>query len=197
MHAEAEADQAVFDQLQDDLKRATAVNDKMIRIHGEHDAQLEYYRQLVDNLLERWQTVFAQIDLRQQELNLLGRHMNIYHGSYDWLIRWLREARERQEKIQAVTVGDVKALDNQLAEEKVIQKQSWEVSSCNKSPINIIKIFLHDDLIYFHCFVQKLLEEIERNKNNIENCQQNAKAYIDSVKVSADSTSMDYYYMDD
>lgn len=134
MHAEAEADQAVFDRLQDELKRATAINDKMARIHGEHDAQLEHYRQLVDSLLERWQTVFAQIDLRQRELNLLGRHMNIYRGSYDWLIRWLREARERQEKIQAVPVGDGKALNDQLTEEKVIKELSLVVSSCTKSP---------------------------------------------------------------
>lgn len=30
---------------------------------------------------------------------------------------------------------------------------------------------------------QRLLEEIERNMDNIENCEKNAKAYIDSVKV--------------
>lgn len=30
---------------------------------------------------------------------------------------------------------------------------------------------------------QKLTEEIERNMDNIENCEKNAKAYIDSVKV--------------
>lgn len=27
------------------------------------------------------------------------------------------------------------------------------------------------------------MEEIERNMDNIENCEKNAKAYIDSVKV--------------
>lgn len=31
------------------------------------------------------------------------------------------------------------------------------------------------------------MEEIERNKDNIENCQKNAKAYIDSVKVRVDT----------
>lgn len=34
--------------------------------------------------------------------------------------------------------------------------------------------------------IQKLLEEIEKNKDQIENCQKDAKAYIDSVKVSTD-----------
>lgn len=133
MHTEAEADQAVFDRLQDDFKRASVINDKMTRIHGEHDAQLEHYRQLVDSLLERWQAVFAQIDLRQRELNLLGRHMNIYRGSYVWLIRWLREARERQEKIQAVPISDGTVLNNQLAEGKVVKVLNREISLCNKS----------------------------------------------------------------
>ncbi len=122
MKANAEADQAVFDHLQDELKRATAINDKMTRIHSERDAELEHYRQLVSSLLERWQAVFAQIDLRQHELDLLGRHMNSYQGSYEWLIRWLTEARQRQEKIQAVPISNSKALKEQLAEEKVKEK---------------------------------------------------------------------------
>ncbi len=120
MRAEADADQVVFDRLQDELRRATAINDKMTRIHSERDADLEHYRQLVNSLLERWQAVFAQIDLRQRELDLLGRNMNSYHGNYEWLIRWLGEARQRQEKIQAVPIGDSKALKEQLAEEKVL-----------------------------------------------------------------------------
>ena len=109
----------IFDRLQDELKRATSINDKMTRIHSERDAELEHYRQLVSSLLERWQAVFAQIDLRQRELDLLGRKMKLYHERYEWLIRWLEEARQRQEKLQAVPIGDSKALREQLAEEKV------------------------------------------------------------------------------
>ncbi|XP_055368808.1 plectin a isoform X7 [Betta splendens] len=146
MRAEAEADQATFDRLQDELKAATSVSDKMTRLHSERDAELEHYRQLAGSLLERWQAVFAQIDLRQRELSLLGRHMNSYKQSYEWLIQWLREARLRQEKIEAAPVWDSKALKEQLTQEK------------------------------------KLLEEIEKNKDQIENCQKDAKAYIDSLK---------------
>lgn len=142
MHAEAEADQAAFDRLQDDLQRASVIDDKMTKIHWEHDAQLEHYRQLVDSLLERWQAVFAQIDLRQRELNLLGRHMNIYRGSYDWLIRWLREARERHEKIQAVPVGNSTVLNDQLAEGKVVKVLNQEVSLCNNACFNVEFSFL-------------------------------------------------------
>ncbi|KAM4550072.1 plectin a isoform 5-T6 [Fundulus diaphanus] len=146
MRGEAEADQAVFDRLQDELRRATAISDKMSRLHGERDTELDHYRTLVAGLLERWQALFAQLDLRLRELDLLGRRMRSYRESYEWLIRWLGEARQRQEKIQAVPIGDGKALRDQLAEEK------------------------------------KLLEEIEKNKTEVESCQKNAKAYIDSVK---------------
>ncbi|XP_071356210.1 plectin a isoform X5 [Trachinotus anak] len=137
MRAEAEADQAVFDRLQDELKRATVISDKMTRIHSERDADLEHYRQLVSSLLERWQAVFAQIELRQRELDLLGRHMNFYHESYEWLIRWLAEARQRQEKIQAVPISDSKALKEQLAEEKKlleeIEKNKDKIENCQKN----------------------------------------------------------------
>ena len=124
MREEAEADQVAFDRLQDELRRATTINDKMTRIHSERDGELEHYRQLVGSLLERWQAVFAQMELRLRELDLLGRHMTSYRRSYEWLILWLGEARQRQEKIQALPVGDSKALKEQLAEEKVLEERS-------------------------------------------------------------------------
>lgn len=119
MRDEAEGDQAAFDQLQQELEKAKAVNDRMTWVHSERDAELEHYRQAVSGLQERWQAVFAQIDLRQRELDLLGRQMRSYRESYDWLIRWIADAKQRQEKIQAVPIGDSKALKEQLAQEKV------------------------------------------------------------------------------
>lgn len=142
MRAEAEADQAVFDRLQDELRGATAISDKMTRVHGERDAELEHYRQLVNGLLERWQVVFAQLDLRQRELDLLSRNMKTYRGSYEWLIRWLAEARQRQEKIQAVPIGDSKAVKEQLAEEKVNGKEN-EAPWWLHSVLTIAILFLH------------------------------------------------------
>ncbi|XP_065803929.1 plectin a isoform X5 [Labrus bergylta] len=137
MQAEAEADQVVFDRLQDELKKATTINDKMTRIHSERDGELEHYRQLVCSLLERWQAMFAQVDLRKRELDLLGRNMKSYNGSYEWLIRWLGEARQRQEKIQAVPIGGSKALKEQLAEEKKlleeIETNKDKIEGCQKN----------------------------------------------------------------
>ncbi|KAM6899220.1 LOW QUALITY PROTEIN: plectin a [Xenentodon cancila] len=137
MRAEAEADQEVFDRLQDELRRAAAIDDKMTRIHSERDAELEHYRQLVGGLLDRWQAVFAQIDMRQRELDFLGRKMKSYRESYEWLICWLGEARQKQEKIQAMPIGDSKALREQLAEEKKlleeIEKNKDDIESCQKN----------------------------------------------------------------
>lgn len=175
MRSEAEADQVMFDRLQDDLRKATTVHDKMTRIHSERDADLEHYRLLVNGLLERWQAVFAQIELRLRELDLLGRHMNSYRDSYEWLIRWLTEARQRQEKIQAVPISDSRALREQLTDEKVRVMGGW----CSSAAIWWSSLTYATGLM----FLQKLLGEIEKNKDKIDDCHKNAKAYIDSVKV--------------
>lgn len=196
MRAEAEADQAVFDRLQEELRGATAIGDKMTRLHGERGAELEHYRQLVNGLLERWQAVLAQLDLRQRELDLLGRNMKTYRGSYEWLIRWLGEARQRQEKIQAVPIGDSKASKEQLAEEKVLRVGPpagcivyTDILRAFKKLFFVFFLVcssmkkMHKEIMKTIFLQQRLLEEIERNMDNIENCEKNAKAYIDSVKV--------------
>ncbi|XP_047189400.1 plectin-like isoform X9 [Scophthalmus maximus] len=146
MRVEAEGEQPVFDSLEEELKKASAVSDKMSRVHSERDAELDHYRQLRTSLQDRWKAVFTQIDLRQRELEQLGRQQGYYRESYDWLINWTGDAKQRQEKIQAVPITDSKSLKEQLAQEK------------------------------------KLLEEIEKNKDRVDECQNYAKAYIDTIK---------------
>uniref|UniRef100_A0A3Q1JVK5 Plectin b n=1 Tax=Anabas testudineus TaxID=64144 RepID=A0A3Q1JVK5_ANATE len=146
MRAEAEGEQPVFDSLEEELKKASTVSDKMSRVHSERDAELDQYRQHLSSLQDRWKAVFTQIDLRQRELEQLGRQLGYYRESYDWLIRWIADAKQRQETIQAVPITDSKTLKEQLAQEK------------------------------------KLLEEIEKNKDKVEECQKYAKAYIDTIK---------------
>lgn len=130
MRAEAEADQAGMDRLQDELQRATAINDKMMRIHSERDVELEHYRLQVGSLLERWQAVFSQIDLRQRELDFLSSKMKSYRESYEWLTCWLAEARQKQENIQAKPINNSKALKEQLSEEKVFLHNRVDYISC-------------------------------------------------------------------
>ncbi|XP_077577040.1 plectin isoform X8 [Stigmatopora nigra] len=146
IRAEAEAEQPVFDSLEDELKKTTGVSDKMSRVHSERDAELDHYRQLQSSIQDRWKAVFTQIDLRQRELEQLGRQLGYYRDSYDWLITWIAEAKQRQERIQTVPVTDSKTLKEQLALEK------------------------------------KLLEEIEKNKGKVDECQKYAKGYIDTIK---------------
>ena len=119
MRSEAESEQPAFDTLEEELKKASAVSDKMSRVHSERDAELDHYRHLLSGLQDRWKAVFAQMDLRQRELEQLGRQLGYYRESYDWLIRWIADAKQRQENIQAVTISDSKTLKEQLAQEKV------------------------------------------------------------------------------
>ncbi|KAL7393270.1 hypothetical protein ABVT39_008733 [Epinephelus coioides] len=146
MRAEAEGEQPVFDSLEEELKKATAVSNKMSRVHNERDVELDHYRQQLSNLQDRWKAVFTQIDIRQRELEQLGRQLGYYRDSYDWLMRWISDAKKRQEKIQAVPITDSKTLKEQLVQEK------------------------------------NLLEEIEGNKDKVDECQKYAKAYIDTIK---------------
>ncbi|CAJ1061993.1 plectin isoform X13 [Xyrichtys novacula] len=146
MRAEAEGEQPVFDSLDEELRKASKVSDKMSRVHSERDAELDHFRQLHSGLQDRWKAVFTQIDLRQRELEQLGRQLGYYRESYDWLMSWIADAKQRQEKIQAVPISDSKTLKEQLTQEK------------------------------------KLLEEIESNKDKVDECQKFAKAYIDSIK---------------
>lgn len=119
MRAEAEGEQPVFDSLEEELKKATAVSNKMSRVHSDRDVELDHYRQQLSSLQDRWKAVFTQIDLRQRDLEQLGRQLRQYRDSYDWLIRWIADAKQRQEKIQAVPISDIKTLKEQLAQEKV------------------------------------------------------------------------------
>lgn len=119
MRAEAEGEQPIFDSLEEELKKATTVSNKMSRVHNDRDVELDHYRQQLSNLQDRWKAVFTQIDLRQRDLEQLSRQLSQYRDSYDWLIRWIADAKQRQEKIQAVPISDIKTLKEQLAQEKV------------------------------------------------------------------------------
>lgn len=179
MRAEAEGEQPVFDSLEEELKKATAVSDKMSRVHNERDAELDHYRQLLSSLQDRWKAVFTQIDLRQRELEQLGRQLGYYRESYDWLIRWIADAKQRQEKIQGVPITDSKTLKEQLSQEKVCC-----VLPDFTSILLMVFTWSEWDQLFFAFPKQKLLEEIEQNKDKVDECQKYAKAYIDTIKVS-------------
>ncbi|XP_066482563.1 LOW QUALITY PROTEIN: plectin [Tiliqua scincoides] len=146
LRGQVEGHQPLFSTLEVDLGKASEVNERMVRGHSERDIDLDRYRERVQQLLERWQAVLTQIDLRQRELDQLGRQLRYYRECYDSLIQWIREAKKRQEALQAVPVTSSQSVREQLLQEK------------------------------------KLLEECERHRETVEECQRFAKQYIDAIK---------------
>ncbi|KAJ7338281.1 hypothetical protein JRQ81_011044 [Phrynocephalus forsythii] len=123
LRGQVEGHQPMFSTLEADLGKASEVNERMVRGHSERDVDLERYRERVQQLLERWQGILAQIDLRQRELDQLGRQLRYYRESYDWLIQWIREARRRQESLQAVPITDSQSVREQLLQEKKLLEE--------------------------------------------------------------------------
>ncbi|XP_069588296.1 plectin-like isoform X5 [Ranitomeya imitator] len=146
MRGQVQGHQPLFSGLESDLGKAREVSEQMLRAHSERDVDLERYREKVQQLLERWQAIVLQIDLRQRELEQLGKQLRYYRESYEWLIRWIQDAKQRQEKIQSVPITDSRTVKEQLQEEK------------------------------------KLLEESEKNRVKVDECQKYAKQYIDAIK---------------
>uniref|UniRef100_A0A667HXW8 Plectin n=1 Tax=Lynx canadensis TaxID=61383 RepID=A0A667HXW8_LYNCA len=146
LRAQAEAQQPVFDALRDELRGAQEVGERLQRQHGERDVEVERWRERVAPLLERWQAVLAQTDVRQRELEQLGRQLRYYRESAEPLGAWLQDAKQRQEKIQAVPLADSQAVREQLRQEKAlleeIEQHGDKVEECQelaKQYINAIK----------------------------------------------------------
>ncbi|XP_058515466.1 plectin isoform X1 [Ochotona princeps] len=146
LRAQAEAQQPMFDALRDELRGAQEVGERLQQRHGERDVEVERWRERVSQLLERWQAVLAQTDLRQRELEQLGRQLRYYRESADPLAAWLQDARQRQEQAQALTLANSRDVREQLLEEKAlleeIERHGEKVEECQrfaKQYINAIK----------------------------------------------------------
>ncbi|KAF5905746.1 microtubule-actin cross-linking factor 1-like, partial [Clarias magur] len=170
MRNEAEGKQPVFDALEGELSKATAVSERMAQVHRERDVELDHYKQLLSNLRERWHAIFTQIDLRQRELEQLGRQLGYYRESYDWLIRWITDARQRQEKIQAIPITDSKTLKEQLGQEKKlleeIEKNKEKCDECHKYAkdyIDTIKDY-ELQLVAYRAQVEPLTSPLKKTK---------------------------------
>uniref|UniRef100_A0A3B4C170 Plectin b n=1 Tax=Pygocentrus nattereri TaxID=42514 RepID=A0A3B4C170_PYGNA len=170
MRGEAEKQQPVFDALEGELAKATVVSERMAQVHRERDAELDHYKQLLSNLQDRWHAVFAQVDLRQRELEQLGKQLGYYRESYDWLIHWIADAKQRQEKIQAVPITDSKTMKEQLAKEKKlleeIEKNKEKVEECQKyakAYIDTIKDY-ELQLVAYKAQVEPLTSPLKKTK---------------------------------
>ncbi|XP_060725845.1 plectin [Tachysurus vachellii] len=170
MRSEAEGKQPIFDALEGELSKATAVSERMAQVHRERDVELDHYKQQLSNLQERWHAIFTQVDLRQRELEQLGRQLGYYRESYDWLIRWITDARQRQEKIQATPIGNSKTLKEQLVQEKKlleeIEKNKEKCDECHKyakAYIDTIKDY-ELQLVAYKAQVEPLTSPLKKTK---------------------------------
>ncbi|XP_030076215.1 LOW QUALITY PROTEIN: plectin [Microcaecilia unicolor] len=136
LRSQVEGHQPLFNTLEADLNKAKDVNEQMLRSHSERDVDLDRYRERVQQLLERWQAILVQIDLRQRELDQLGRQLRYYRETYDWLIKWIKDAKQRQEQIQSVPITDSKTMKEQLLQLKKlleeIESNRTKVDECQK-----------------------------------------------------------------
>ncbi|XP_042748089.1 plectin-like, partial [Lagopus leucura] len=147
LRSQANGHAAAFAALQEELSRARAVNERMERGHSERDADLQRYGHRVEALLRRWDAALAQMELRLRDLQLLGRRMQSYRQSCDALQEWIRQARLRQESIQAAPIADCAAVREQLLQEKKLleecEQQKEKVEECQryaKQYIDAIKV---------------------------------------------------------
>lgn len=50
--------------MEDELKRARAISERMFKVHNERDFDLDWHKERADQLSERWQNIHSQIDSR-------------------------------------------------------------------------------------------------------------------------------------
>ncbi|MCI4377354.1 hypothetical protein PGIGA_G00202670 [Pangasianodon gigas] len=128
---EAEPDKPVEANLRD----AMVVN--MFGVHS--NSKCDHYMSFVASLKEGWQAIVGQVELHLQEVDLLGKQLQAYRQSYDWLIQWIADAKQRQEKIQAKPISDNKVLKELLAQGKKlleeIKKNEDKVKECENYAI--------------------------------------------------------------
>ena len=56
--------QEVFHDMEDELKKARSISERMFKVHNERDFDLDWHREKADQLSERWHSVHSQIDNR-------------------------------------------------------------------------------------------------------------------------------------
>lgn len=56
--------QEVFRDMDDELKTARAISERMFKVHNERDFDLDWHKERADQLSERWLNIHSQIDNR-------------------------------------------------------------------------------------------------------------------------------------
>ncbi|KAG7511567.1 dystonin isoform X1 [Solea senegalensis] len=133
---EIDEKQEVFHDMEDELKRARLISDRMFKAHNERDFDLDWHKEKADQLSERWQNIHSQIDSRLRDLDGINKSLKNYRDTYSCLDEWVREMEAAQLKAQENKPEDSKALAELLNKQKVLvaeieQKQS-RIDECQK-----------------------------------------------------------------
>lgn len=85
----------------------------MFKIYKEWDFDFDWYKEKVDQFVERWQSVYVQIDNRFWDLEGIGKFLKYYRDFYYFFDDWIQYIEMIQRKIQ----------ENQLENSKVLVLQ--------------------------------------------------------------------------
>ncbi|CAL8257405.1 unnamed protein product [Lota lota] len=134
--SEMDEQQEVFHDMEDELKKARSISERMFKVHNERDFDLDWHREKADQLSERWHSVHSQIDNRLRELESISKSLKYYKDSFSSLDEWVRDMEAAQLKAQENKPEDSKALAELLNTQKVLvaeieQKQS-RITECQK-----------------------------------------------------------------
>uniref|UniRef100_A0A8V5GSR4 Uncharacterized protein n=1 Tax=Melopsittacus undulatus TaxID=13146 RepID=A0A8V5GSR4_MELUD len=166
LQAEAESHQPLFTSLESDLGKAKDASERML----EGQAELERQRLRARQVLERWRWLLAQAELRHRDLQQLSLRLRRYRDSCARMRLWLQEARNRQEEIQELPVGEVTAAREVLRREKELleecERHKEQVDECQlhaKQYIDAIKDY-ELQLVSFQAQVEPLASPAKKAK---------------------------------
>ncbi|XP_077586324.1 dystonin isoform X15 [Stigmatopora nigra] len=133
---EIDEKQEVFHNMEDELQKARLISDRMFKAHNERDFDLDWHREKVDQLSERWRNVHSQIDCRLRDLDGNSQSLKLYKDAYSVLDEWVREVQLEQMKAQENKPEDGKALTELLNKQKVlvaeIEEKQNQIDECQK-----------------------------------------------------------------
>ncbi|XP_066534474.1 dystonin [Hoplias malabaricus] len=126
----------VFHDLEDELQKARVISDRMFKTHNERDFDLDWHKEKVEQLGERWRSVHSQIENRLRDLEGISKSLKYYKDTYTSLDEWIKEMDANQLKTQENQPEDSKALAELLNQQKVlvaeIERKQSKIEECQK-----------------------------------------------------------------
>ncbi|NWU64640.1 DYST protein, partial [Pterocles burchelli] len=134
--SEVDEKRGTFHGLEDDLQKAKMISDQMFKMHKERDLELDWRKEKVDQVAERWQNIRSQIENRLRDLEGINKSLKYYKDTYNSLDSWIQQVEDTQRKIQEMHPENSKALAKQLNQHKMlvseIEMKQSKIDECQK-----------------------------------------------------------------